>query len=201
MNDPAQALAEESGKDLLNKDGAVTKLIPWATENVSSVEEMLDLFLESGVKVSHGEELTGDYQVIHSEEKQAFLQRIASQPLMVISWDFYKGENGEFVAFHGIVNSFGKFILNDGSQGGIYGQLRKTTDKRENDDPKSAGNRTSTTGLMVARGVRLKPDFWYYMNPKNKADERNGTAIPKRELAEIPDEYKRKANPVWQFDL
>lgn len=201
MPEPAQAETPEIGKELVNKDGSVTKLVEWATENAGTVEEMLDLFLESDVKVSHGEELTGDYQVVHSEEKQKFLQRIAGQRLMVITWDFYNGENGEFVAFHGIVDSVGKFILNDGSQGGMYGQLRKTTDKRERDDPESAINRSSRAGLMVARGVRLKPDFYYYMNPNDKTDERNGMAIPKAQLNDVPEEYKRKASPVWQFDL
>jgi hypothetical protein len=192
--------ARNTEKSLVNKDGSVTELIEWATESALTPEQMLDKFLEAGVAVSHGEELTGDYTVIHGDEKQAFLRRMLGERAFVVQWHFYEGDTGEFAAMH-IVFNVGKYILNDSAKSGMYGQLRAITDKREAADPKAASTRTSTAGLMVARGIREKTPFYYYYNADDKADPRNNKAIKKADLAETPEKYRKLSNPVFQFDL
>jgi hypothetical protein len=191
---------QQTGKDLVNKDESVTELIEWATESALNPEQMLDMFIEQGVGVSHGEELTGDYQVIHGDEKVAFLRRVLGERLFVVQWHFYDGDTGEFVAIHVVLDS-GKYILNDSAKSGIYGQLRSITDRRENADPKAAAKRTSTAGLMVARGIREKKPFYYYFNPDDRNDQRNNKAISKADLEGTPDKYRKLSNPVFQFDF
>ena len=191
-NQDLDTIPSSEGKTLVNQDGSVTKLIEWATQNLASPEEALDFFMQSGVEVSSGEELTGEYALVPGGEKQTWMQNHAGKRLFLPQWNFYNGDNGEFAAFHVIADD-GKFIINDGTSTGIYHQLRQITDRREAADPGYVGKRTSTAGLMVPRGVRRKADFWY--------DDRTKTAIPKKELENIPAEFKKKANPVWQFDF
>lgn len=182
-----------SGTALVNaSDGRVTKLIEAATADVATPEEMAALFAESGVQVSRGEEITGDYVVIRGEsEKTAWCNSHIGQSLFVVMWNFYDGQNErEFAAMH-IVAHDGKFIVNDGAQGGMYGQLRQITDTRERSNPKSIDNRTAFAGLMVSEGLRAnKPFDW---------DTRTGKAIKKGE--EVPSEFRRTSRQTWSFAL
>lgn len=185
------------GKELLNKDGKVTKLIEWATENASSPEEMLDLFMAEGLDVSHGEEITGDYTVIHSEEKQRWCDAHVGQRIFAVQWNFWdgQGDQGEFVSIH-IVTPAGKFIVNDSAKGGMYGQLRQITDRREAANPEAASKRTSTAGLMIAGGLRRNKTFFYSATTKK--------AIPKAELGDFkkwPEDDRNQSKPTWAFDL
>jgi hypothetical protein len=186
---------DNSGKDLVNQDGSVTKLIEWATESAATPEQILDMFLEAEIPVSHGEEITGDYLVIHSEEKTKWCNAHLGKRLFAVQWNFWDSSTGEFVSVH-IVSDAGKFILNDGAEGGIYGQLRQITDKREAADPKSASTRTSTAGLMVAGGLRANKQFFYSQNTKQ--------SIPKSELGDYekyPEADRSLSKPTWSFDL
>lgn len=184
------------GKDLVNKDGRVTELIEWATQSASSPEDILDKFAEAGIPVSSGSELTGDYVVVHGEEKARWCSAHVGQRLMVVQWHFYEGKgDSEFAAMH-IVSNAGKFIVNDGATGGMYGQLRRITDIREQNDEKAAANRTSTAGLMVAGGLRQNKPFMYSISQK--------CAIPKRELDDVekwPMSDREESRPTWSFDL
>ncbi len=184
------------GKDLVNKDGTVTELIEWATQSDLTPEEMLDRFAEAGVPVSTGTELTGDYVVVHGEEKAAWCSKHVGSRLFVVQWHFYDGEAGnEFAAMH-IVTPAGKFIVNDSARGGMYGQLRRITDVREETDPSTRSNRTSTAGLMVAGGLRANKTFEYSISTKRsipKADRDNFDKYPREDRAE--------SKPTWQFDL
>lgn len=190
-------------KDLVNRDGKVTELIEWTTQNINSPEEALDYFEQSGVKVTRGEELTGGYTVVRGEEKAEFCAKHENTRLMVVQWHFYEnsrvdtetGDRGEFVAMH-LITPAGKFILNDSAKGGMYGQLRDLTDKREQIDPDSAVNRSSTAGLFVAGGLRRNKPFFY--------DTRTGRSIPKLELNDTvahPMEYRDESKPTWSFNI
>jgi hypothetical protein len=196
------AVSGKVGKDLLNKDGKVTDLVAWATQNITSPEEMLDFFEQSGVPVTRGEEITGDYQVVRGEEKAEWCAKHEGSRLFVVQWHFYEnsqvdanGNRGEFAAIH-MVSGAGKFILNDSAKGGMYGTLRKITDAREEKDPESAVTRSSTAGLMIAGGLRRNRPFWY--------DTRTGKSIPKLELNDVaahPMEFREESRPTWDFNL
>jgi hypothetical protein len=189
-------VANVSGKDLVNKDGTVTELIEWATESALTPEQMMDLFLESDIPVSHGEEITGDYVVIHADEKARWCTQHVGQRLMVVQWHFYDGtDDNEFAAMH-IISNAGKFIVNDSAKGGMYGQLRTTTDRRERLDPRAASRRTSTAGLMVVRGLRQNKTFLYNSDTKK--------SIPKSELEDLkkhPMDKRKESKLTWSFDI
>lgn len=183
-----------SGKSLRNKDGSVTELIEWATAGHASPEEILDAFLEADIPVSTGEEITGDYRVITSGDKTEWCSKHVGTPLFVVQWHFYEGDNGEFVAMH-IVSALGKFIVNDGAKGGMYGQLRKITDEREEADPTTAIKRTSTAGAQALKGLKANSKFWYNTD--------TGKSIPKRELENTelhPMNKRKESNQTWSFD-
>lgn len=195
MASTSQVSSPNSGKDLVNKDGRVTELIEWATEKDLTPEQILDRFAEAGIPVSTGEELTGDYHVVHAEEKPEWCAKHVGTRLMVVQWHFYEGDTNEFAAMH-IVSAFGKYIVNDSAQGGMYGQLRGITDIREKQDPKAASTRTSTVGLMVAGGLRGNRTFQYSKTTKR--------AIPKADQAnyeKYPAEDRADSKPTWSFDL
>lgn len=195
-----------SGKSLVNKDGRVTQLIEWATETAATPDEIMDMFLQEDVPFSRGEEITGDYTVVHSDAKPEWCSTHVGKKLFVVTWAFYDGVgDSEFAAMH-IVSAFGKFIVNDGSQGGMYGQLRKTTDFREKHDPEAAEKRTSTAGLLAPNGLRANKPFYYDTRPKSdkKGEEHFGRAIPKRELDNVelyPMAHREQSRPTWSFDL
>jgi hypothetical protein len=196
------AVSGKAGKDLVNKDGSVTQLIEWATQNISSPEEMLDFFEQSGVAVTRGEEITGDYKVVRGDEKAEWCAKHEGTRLFVVQWHFYEnsaadenGNRGEFAAIH-LVSPAGKFILNDSAKGGMYGTLRKITDAREEKDPESAVTRSSMAGLMVAGGLRRNKPFQY--------DTRTRKTIPKLELNDVklhPMEFREESRPTWDFNL
>jgi|SRR5215469_305298 len=203
---PNAEIEAVSGKDLVNKDGKVTKLIEWATQSAASPEEIMDMFLEEGVPFSHGEELTGDYKVVTKEMKEEWCDKHIGTHLFCVTWDFYDGVGDqEFAAVH-IISAFGKFIMNDGAKGGMYGQLRKTTDFREEQDPESAVLRTSTAGFDAPKGLRRNKPFQYDTRPKSdKAGEEHfGHAIPRRELDDTvkwPNAFRETSRPTWSFDI
>ncbi len=190
------APAGSTGKSLANKDGSVTELIEWATQGDATPEAILDKFMDAGIPVSTGSELTGDYVVVHGDEKAKWCAAHTGQRIMVVKWHFYEGQNdSEFTAMH-IVSNAGKFIVNDGAKGGMYGQLRRITDIREEQDKDAATRRTSTAGLMVAGGLRANKTFYY-----SKAQN---CAIPKRELDDVekwPMADREESRPTWSFDL
>ena len=189
------AVSGKPGKDLVNKDGTVTELIEWASQNASTPAEMLDLFEESGVPVSHGEELTGDYTVVRGDEKPEWCAKHEGSRLFIVQWHFYENATGEFAAIH-LVSDAGKFILNDSAKGGLYGQLRKITDMRENSDSNAATKRTSTAGLMVPGGLRRNKPFYFNTS--------TGKSIPKLELDDVekhPMALREQSKPTWSFDL
>lgn len=196
------AVSGKVGKDLVNKDGSVTDLIEWATQNISSPEDMLDFFEQSGVAVTRGEEITGSYMVVRGEEKAEWCAKHEGSRLFCVQWHFYDnseprpdGTRGEFAAIH-IVSAAGKFIVNDSAKGGMYGTLRKITDAREEKDPETAVTRSSMAGLMVAGGLRRNKPFQY--------DTRTGRAIPKLELNDTekhPMEFRQDSKPTWDFNL
>ena len=191
-----EQVANENGKELLNTDGSVTKLIEWATERALTPEQMMDLFLESGVGVSHGEEITGDYVLVHSEEKPRWCDKHCGERLFVVKWEFYDGQGErEFTSMH-LVSNAGKFILNDSAQGGMYGQLKQITKRREENDPQAASKRTSKAGLMVVRGLRRNKPFMFNTDTK--------TAIPRNELEDFekhPANKREESRQTWSFDL
>jgi hypothetical protein len=193
------------GKDLLNKDGTVTQLIEWATQSAASPEEIMDMFLEEGINVSHGQEITGDYVVVHGEEKPAWCTKHEGVRLFVVVWHFYESATGEFEASH-IISPAGKFIVNDSSKGGMYGQLKKITDFRESQDPEAAAKRTSTAGLMVAGGLRRNKQFYYDTRPRSEkpGEEHFGRAISNvglEDAEKYPMKFRELAKPTWSFDL
>lgn len=195
-NSATTAPSGKTGKDLVNKDGSVTELIEWATQSDLNPEQLLDKFMQAGVPVSSGEELTGDYIVVHSEEKPKWCNAHIGQRLFVVQWHFYGGVgDAKFSASH-IVSAAGKFIVNDGSKGGMYGQLRRITDVREERDEHSVLTRTSTAGLMVPGGLRANKRFWYSTVTKK--------AIPKAELDNVekwPMAEREESRQTWSFDL
>ncbi len=186
--------ASSKSKDLTNKDGQPTKLVEWATMDVDSIDDMIELFGTSGVSYSSGEELTGDYQLITGDEKQLFLQRVQSRRVFCVQWEFRTPASGnnrrEFVSVYVIIDGHGKFIVNDSSKGGFYGQLSELTSKRI-DTGKT--EREAKTGLLAERGFKPNKPFFF--------DTRTSKAIPRNDLASVPDEFKEEAKPTWRLEF
>jgi hypothetical protein len=181
-------------KTLLNKNGTVTELTEWATDGITNIDQMLAYFQESGVPVTSGEEISGEYRVV--VDKVAWGNAHRGMLLFAIKWHFYDGENGEFVSVHLIDDKGDKWILNDGAKQGVYGQLRQITDKREEEDPESAVRRTSTAGLLVPGGMRKGSEYY--------VDNRSRKAIPKGEMTDFelhPIEFREKAQITWSLGL
>jgi hypothetical protein len=183
--------ANRETKALVNKDGDVTKLTEWATEEVNSIEDMKRLFDQQGVSYSSGEEVTGDYKLIRFDEKQRFLERISAAPVFIVRWEFRKPNGGtEFVSVWIMVEGFGKFIVNDSSKGGFYGQLGDITSFRlENGWPSGKAH----AGVDVPRGFKRNNPFYY--------DSRTNKSISKGDLESVPEEFKRLATPTWRLEL
>lgn len=200
----AQESPVESGKALTNKDGSITKLIEFATQNASTPEAMLDLFLEQDIPFSSGEELTGGYVLIDKDHKADWCAKHENQHLFVVQWNFYDNKNqtdsddpdsatGEFAAMF-IVSNLGKFIVNDSAKGGMYGQLRRVTDFREAKDPDSGTKRTSTVGYNAPRGLRANKPFMY--------DTRTKRAIRTDDLDNVtkhPMNFRKESRKTWSF--
>lgn len=181
---------QSKGKSLLNADGNVTKLTEWATADVDSVEDAIRVFGEQGVSYTAGEEIVGDYKLISRDEKQLFMERISGRHLFVVRWEFREGNTGEYVSAYIIVDGMGKFIINDGSKGGIYGQLSRTTSTRI---AQGMSNGNEKAGLDVRKGVKKNDPYFY--------DDRTGKSIPRSALDEIPAEHKKAAAPSWRFEF
>lgn len=73
-------------------------------------------------------------------------------PFVILKWNFYSGDNGEFVSAWVLTKTNDRLIMNDGSTG-IYAQLRALTDATGQD-----------SGLICRHGLRVseydytKPD-------------------------------------------
>lgn len=188
-----------SEKSLTNKDGQPTKLVEFATMNANSVEEMIQLFGESGVSYSTGEEITGDYQLVTGDEKQLFLQRVQGKRTFCVQWEFRVGSaNREFVSVHVVIDDAGKFIVNDSAKGGFYGQLSQITSQRL-DNGKT--EREAKTGLLAARG--FKPNKTFYFDNR-KEGPTAGKAIPRDALDDYeayPKECREEAKPTWRLEF
>lgn len=198
-------------KDLVNKDNTVTKLVELATANVSTVDDLIGVFGNQGVEYSTGEEITNDYRLITGDEKQLFLQRVQGCRVGVVKWRFIVPPGGrEFVALHVIIDGHGKFILNDSSKGGIYGQLSEITNKRL--EELWAEDR-ALAGVICERGFKQNNEFYFRTHCSNSAHDPKkpvdgcdvcagiGHAIPKAEVDDVPAREKEKARPTWKLDF
>lgn len=198
----------EAKKDLVNKDGTVTKLVELATADVNSIEDLENLFQVQGVEYSRGQELTHDFRLITGEEKQLFLQRVQGEKVGVIKWNFITNPGQrEFVAVHVIIEGHGKFIINDSSTGGIYGQLSSVSETRIKEG--WAFDRAHA-GLIAAGGFKQNKEFYFRTAcPEHGTDkekncetcQRIGRAIPRSEVDDVPAAQKEKARPTWRLDF
>jgi hypothetical protein len=186
----------DKSKSLVNKDGSITKLTEWATQDVDTIDEAIAKFGEAGITYSTGGELTGDYRVITAAEKQQFLKTMFGRKVFIVRWEFYKGQNGEFVAFHCIIDESGKFIINDGSKGGIYGQLSGITTQRLDS---GIGNGREKSGVLCERGFVENKPFYFRTGPEGHP--LIGKAIPRSEVDDVPAEHKQLAKPTWRLEF
>lgn len=175
-------------KDLENKDGNMTKLTEWATQEADSVDDMIALFSEQGVSYSTGEEVTGGYKLITADEKVAFLRRIVGKRLFAARWQFRESSTGTYVTVHIIVDDAGKFIVNDSSKTGFFGQLDEITSTRIRNGQDESH---AMAGLLVERGIKENKPYEY--------DTRSGKAIPRGE--EVPKQFRAAAKPTFRFEL
>lgn len=183
----------QTPKDLVNKDGDVTKLIEWATEDVDSIEGMKELFGSAGVSYSSGEELTGAYKLVTGDEKQLFLTRIAGTPAFIVRFKFNTRDDKEFVTAYILVEGHGKFIVNDGAKSGIYGQLSEIYSRRVAGGWEES---RACTGVDVPRGFVKNADY-YYNTDTNKA-------IKKAEMDDFekhPKNKRRLGHPTWKMQF
>lgn len=200
-------------KDLKNKDGEPTKLVEWATMEADSVDDMIALFGKSGVAYSTGQEITGDYTLVTGDEKQLFLKRVQGKRAFCVQWEFRTPQTGnnrrEFVSVHVIIDGAGKFIVNDSSKGGFYGQLSDLTSKRiEN----GQSERESKTGVLASRGFVPNKDFYFRCGPKKGDELPDGTvatedhpllnkAISRNEVDSVPSQFRELAKPTWKLEF
>lgn len=115
--------------------------------DIASFDDAAALLAEHEIPVVAADQVMGNGFTVISDK--GFLCGI---PMILLSWHFNRGDNGEFVSVHAVANlpgnSLGKYVINDGSTG-IYRQLREYTDKT-----------TKTAGLVVKRGLR-RSDYQY----------------------------------------
>lgn len=78
--------------------------------------------------------------VIENDEER---NKLIKQPFLIVKWDFYDGDFGEFASARLITPDNERYILNDGSTG-IYQQLKNLTDQ--------SGMRGM---LLVKKGLRV----------------------------------------------
>lgn len=184
-------------KSLKNKDGQITKLVEYATMDVNTIDEMIEVFGNAGVSYSSGEELTGDYKLVTGDEKQKFLQMVQARRTFCVQWEFRTPTGGrEFVSVHVIIDGMGKFIVNDSAKGGFYGQLSDVTSQRLET---GKDERESKTGLLAARGFKPNKPFYFRTGPEGH--EGVNKAIPRNELNDVPEEYRELAKPTWRLEF
>lgn len=175
-------------KDLTNKDGNITKLTEWATQDADSVDAMIEMFSEQGVSYSTGEEVTHGYRLITADEKVAFCRRIVGKRLFVARWEFRESPTGTYITMHIMVDDAGKFIVNDSSKTGFFGQLDETTSVRMSNGQSES---QASAGLLVERGIKENKAYQY--------DTRTKKAIPRG--ADVPAEFRADAKPTFRFEL
>ncbi len=176
-------------KNLENKNGDITKLTELATMEANSVEDMVKLFGSQGVSYSTGEETNGGYRFIGSDEKIAFLRRIVGKKLFAVRWEFRDSSTGEYVTTHIVVDGAGKFILNDSSKTGIYGQLSEITSTRQKNGMDESH---SMAGALVERGVKENTPYEYNLE--------TGRAIAKDDDS-VPKDKRAWAKPTFRFEF
>lgn len=69
-------------------------------------------------------------------------------PFVIVKWNFYQGDVGEFVSAWVLTKTNDRLIMNDGSTG-IYAQLRALTDATGQD-----------SGLICRHGLRVSEYDW-----------------------------------------
>lgn len=160
QSDATDTVAEvmpERMADAANGEIAVSAL-RFSDDDLRAIESFDDaaaLLAQNDLPVVAADQVLGNgFSVVNDK---GFL---CGLPMMLLSWHFNKGDNGDFVSAHAVVSmpggTLGKFVINDGSTG-LYQQLRNYTDKTDR-----------TTGLVVKRGLR-RSDYQYDDNgtPKN----------------------------------
>lgn len=115
---------------------------------VNSWEDALTLLNEVGEFVESADEVIGNgFAILPTDQKS----RLEGVPLMLLSWRFTNGDQGEFVSVLTLARTqsgIEKWIVNDGSTG-ICDQLRTYTKSKNKHG-----------GLMVKRGLR-RSDYTY----------------------------------------
>lgn len=107
--------------------------------------------LEGAGEVMSAAELGNGWGVLGSKEKG----RLVGVPLLVLSYQFNEGDNGEFVSAQVVTNSE-RLIVNDGSTG-IYQQLKDLAENGE------------TRAIYCKHGLR-RSDYTY-TDPKTKEEK------------------------------
>lgn len=175
-------------KGLENKDGTITKLTELATIGAESVDDMIARFGEQGVSYSTGEESNGGYRFIGADEKIAFLRRVVGKRAFVVRWEYRPSGTGEYVSLYIIIDGAGKFIFNDSSKTGIYGQLNDISSTRQANGQDESH---STSGVLVERGIKENKPYQY--------DTRTNKAIKKDD--DVPKEFRADAKPTFRFEF
>lgn len=128
---------------------------------IQSFDDAAALLAENDIPVVAADQVIGNGFAIVNDK--GFLCGV---PMMLLSWHFNSGDNGQFVSINAVCklpgNTLGKYIINDGSTG-IYEQLRKYTEKT-----------SKTAGLIVKRGLR-RSDYQY--TDKNDGTTKNATTF------------------------
>jgi hypothetical protein len=175
-------------KSLTNKDGNVTKLTEFATMNANSVDDLVNMFGEQGVAYSTGEETNGGYRFISADEKVAFFRRVIGKRLFVVRWEFRTSSTGDYVTMHMVIDGAGKFIANDSSKTGMYGQLSDITSTRQANNVEES---RSMAGALVQRGVKENAPYEY--------DTTTNRAIGKD--SDVPKANRAWAKPTFRFEF
>lgn len=81
--------------------------------------------------------------------------KLVNRPIMLVHWNFYDGDYGEFVSAWVMTPEGERFIVNDGSTG-MYAQLRTLTDTKN-----------IRSMLLVKRGLRASD--YTYTDPRGQS--------------------------------
>lgn len=106
-------------------------------QNVSNFEDAIALL---DGQYSDASELGSGFEILSSKDQ------LVDKEFVIVQWNFYTGDMGEFCAMHVMTRDGGKYIVNDGSTG-IYKQLRGFT------------NNTGKRSGMVCRHGLTRSDY------------------------------------------
>lgn len=100
--------------------------------------------------------------IIEDDEER---NKLIKQPFLIVRWDFYDGDYGEFVSCRLITPDNERYILNDGSTG-IYAQLKLLTDEKGMRGMLlcKKGLRVSTYDKELDNGKVIKDARTYYLD-------------------------------------